>query len=479
MPIVSIPFVGAAYKSQSLVLDAQRCVNLFPELGGPASKVPVMLRGTPGLKLWVTLGVSGAGRGLFATSTGRLFAVVLDQLLEISTVAVVTVRATLSTSFGRVSFADNGIELMIVDGSKGYIFTLASNAFAIITDPDFPAGAPVVTFQDGYFIVPKPNTGEFYISDLLSGSSWNALDFGNAEGNPDVLISLISNGRDLWLMGESSFEVWYNSGNPDFPFERVQGTLTEIGCAAKHSVTKMRGSTFWLGGSKEGFGIVFMSQGFQAVRISTHAIEQAIATYGSINDAVGFCYQQEGHWIYQLNFPTGAASWCFDLSTQMWFEKAYRDPSSGEQGMHRAFDHAFFDGKNLVIDYANDRIYELDLATYTDNGDTIARIRSCPHIHDRRQRLIFWSLELDLEAGIGLVTGQGEDPQVMLEISNDGARSWGNELWRSMGRLGEFRKRVLWNRLGRSRDRVFRITISDPVKVAILGAVANVEVEPG
>lgn len=474
---VSIPFVGGAYQSSSLRLDAQRCVNLFPELGGPTSKTPMALRGTPGLSLFVDLAVSGAGRVLYQSSIGRLFAVVGSELLEISSAGVVTSRGTLGTSFGKVVMADNGTQLMLVDGTAGYILTLASNAFATIADADFPDATPVVTFQDGYFIVLEPNTGNFFISDLRDGSSWDPLDFGNAEGVPDVLVSLISNGRDLWLLGAGSSETWYNSGNPDFPFERIQGSFSEVGCAAAHSVAKMRGSVFFLGGSKEGYGIVFMTQGLQVTRISTHAIEQAIATYSAVDDAVGFCYQQEGHWFYQLTFPTGAKTWVFDLSTGLWHERAYRNPSTGELLEHRALDHAFAFGKNLVIDRSNANVYEYSLSTYTDNGDTISRIRSCPHIHDRMLRLVFWYLELDMETGVGLSSGQGEDPQAMLRISNDGAMSWGNELWRSFGRIGEYTRRVKWARLGRSRDRVFEVTITDPVKVVILGAVADVEAE--
>lgn len=474
---VTIPFVGAAYKSASLKLDAQLCINWFPELGGPTSKAVMALRGTPGTLLFCNTGVTGPGRGLFATSTSRLFAVVYNTLIEIDPYGGTTVRGALSTTDGKVSMADNGVQLMIVDGLAGYTLNLNTNAFSTIADVDFPNGTPVVTFQDGYFIVPKPGTGQFYISDLLDGSSWDALDFGDAEGSPDILVSLISNGRDLWLCGAHSTEVWYDSGNPDFPFERTPGTFSEIGCAATYSVAKMLGSIFLLGGSKEGYGIVFQSQGFQLNRISTHAIEQAIAGYQTISDAVGWCYQQEGHWFYVLSFPTANATWVYDLSTSLWHQRAYRDPVTAALGRHRAHDHAFFAGKNLVLDYASGKIWELDLGTYTDDGDPITRIRTCPHIHEQVRRITFWSLELDMEVGVGLSTGQGSDPQIMLQVSNDGGVTFGNELWRSMGRQGEYKTRVVWHRLGRSRDRVFKLQVSDPVKCVLVGAYADVEAE--
>ncbi len=478
MPMVEIPFVGAAYKSASLNIDCQRCVNLFPELGGPNSKTVMALRGTPGMLLFVVLGYSGSvGRGLFATSTNRLFGVVGSTLVEITALGVVTARGTIASSYGKVSMADNGLQLMLVDGNKGYTLTLATNVFAEIVDVDFPAGAPVVDYQDGYFIVPKPNTSQFYISTLRDGSTWDALDFGDAEGSPDLLKRPIVNGRDVWLLGENSTEVFWDSGNPDFPFERIQGAFMEVGIAAIFSAAKMQGSVFWLGGSKEGFGIVFQSRGFQAVRISTHALEEEFLTYTTLDDAEGFCYQQEGHWFYQLTFPTASRTWVYDMTTSMWHERAYRDPTSGDLGRHRATGHAFFNGRNLVMDYANDRIYELSPTTYTDNGDAILRIRTAPHIGDRRQRLAFRRLDLDLETGVGLSTGQGSDPQIMLQWSSDNGHTWSNELWRSMGRIGEYKKRVVWYRLGMARDRVFRVMISDPVKVVLLAAFAEVEGE--
>lgn len=477
MSRVSIPFVGAAYKSASLKLDAQLCINWYPEMGGPSSKAPIALFGTPGTLIWHDTGLAADGRALYRTSTGRLFGVVGSELIEVDALGVQTSIGTLSTANGRVVMADNGVQLMLVDGVAGYLVTLASNTFATISDPDFPAGTQTVTFQDGYFIVPKRNTGQFYISDLRDGSSWSALDFGDAEGSPDILITLMSNGRDLWLLGEHSSEVWYDSGNPDFPFERVPGTFNETGCAAWASLAKMLGSIFFLGGSNEGNGVVFQSQGFQLKRISTHALEQAIAGYESVDDAFGYCYQQEGHWFYVLTFPTGDATWVYDLTTGMWHQRAYRDPVYASLGRHRSAAHAFFDGKNLVLDYANGRICELSMTTYTDDGDTLVRIRTCPHVHDEMRRLTFAWLELDMETGVGLVTGQGSDPQVMLQVSNDGGVTWGNELWRSMGRLGEYKARVRWHRLGRSLDRVFKIQISDPVKCVLLGAVAEVEAE--
>ena len=63
----------------------------------------------------------------------------------------------------------------------------------------------------------------------------------------------------------------------------------------------------------------------------------------------------------------------------------------------------------------------------------------------------------------------GADPQVMLRISNDGGKTWTEELWRSAGKLGEYTKRVSWNRMGSARRRVFEVTMTDPIPWKITG----------
>ena len=70
-------------------------------------------------------------------------------------------------------------------------------------------------------------------------------------------------------------------------------------------------------------------------------------------------------------------------------------------------------------------------------------------------------------------TSTAKDPQVMLRWSDDGGHTWSNETWASMGKLGEYYRRVFWRRLGMTlklRDRVYEISGTDPVKLAVMGA---------
>lgn len=409
---------------------------------------------------------------MYKDSAGRLFAVGGNKFYQISSSYVATELGTLNTSSGRVSIADNGIQLVIVDGPNGYYYTYGSSAFAKITDEDF-VGANIVVYQDGYFIFNKPSSGQFYITEL-NGIGIDPLDFATSEGNPDNIVGHISVHRNLWMFNEQTAEIFYNSGDAAFPFSRIDGAFIEFGLAARFSLAKDNNTIFWLGRDSSGHGIVYMAEGYTPKRISTHPVEQAIQSYSDFTDATAFCYQHEGHNFYVLNFPTANTTWVFDSSTGMWHERAYTN--NGVLERHRADCHAFAFGAHLVGDYENGKIYELSYEKFTDDGQYITRNRTAPHISAQGKRVFYKSFQVDIETGVGIDgLGQGVDPQAMLEFSDDGGHSWSNEKWVSFGKIGARLKRAIWRRLGFSRDRVFSLTITDPVKVVLLNAYLDLE----
>ena len=331
-------------------------------------------------------------------------------------------------------------------------------------------------FIDGYFVFNKPNTGQFQITQLY-GTTIDPLDFATAEGSPDLLLSLIVSHREIWLFGENSTEVYANSGAQDFPFERIAGAFIEQGCAAKYSPAKMDNTVYWLTADERGYGTVQRAQGYVPQRISDHGIEYAISQMERIDDAIGYAYQQEGHNFYMLTFPTAEQTWVFDSTAGAWHERAWRDPATAELKRHRSNCHMEFAGKTVVGDWETGNLYFMEMDQYTDNGDPIARIRVCPHLsHPDYKWQSFNSLQVDMQTGVGLVTGQGSDPQAMLQWSDDGGYTWSNEHWTTMGKIGERNTRVIWRRLGRSRDRVFKVMVTDPVPVVMIGASTDVVV---
>jgi hypothetical protein len=451
-------------------MNCQRCVNLFPEIDRSSRHV-VGLYGTPGKTLRTTIG-TGPIRGLYAGES-YLYAVSGTTLYYIDTNWIATSMGTLTSSTGTVSFAENTTQLILADGGSLYTATLPNSTLAVVSDADVPSSPSRVDVLDGYAITDNVGTGKFYISSINDATAWDALDFANAEGAPDDIVSVLADHREVWLFGVKTTEVWYNSGNSDFPFERIQGAFIEQGCAAKHSVAKADNSVFWLGSSDRGDSIVYKATGYQPKRISTHAIEYAISNYSTISDAIGWTYEEEGHTFYVLTFPTGNATWVYDVSTEMWHERSYMNQSDGSLGRDRANAHAFFNRNHVVGDYVSGKIYTLDLDVYTDNSEYIKRLRSASSGMDNRvyeismtdpvkavftggdlevtkgkDRNFHLRLQITMESGVGLVTGQGSDPQVMMRYSDRNGHGWSDELWASAGGVGEYGRRVIYRRLG-------------------------------
>ena len=465
------PILGSTYVARSVNAADARMVNLFPEIIPEGGKEPAFLNRAPGLKLKVSVGL-GPIRGLWAYG-GNMYVVSRDKLYKVTPNYTVTTLGTVSGVDGPVSMADNGTQLFVACNGPSYIYNAQTNVFQRITDSDFP-GAVTVGYLDGYFVFNEPNSQKIWITSLLDGTSVDPLDFASAEGSPDGVVGIIADHGQLWVMGTNSVEVWYDTGNADFPLSRIPGAFNELGCVAPYSITKADNSIFWLGQDARGQGIVYRANGYTGQRISTHAVEWQIQQYANLSDAIGYTYQQDGHTFYVLIFPQANTTWVYDMATQAWHERA--GFANGEFTRHRSNCQVFFNGDVLVGDYQNANVYAFDLDDFSDNGSIQKWLRSwraLPTGQNNLKRSAQHSLQLDLETGVGLNIGQGSDPQVMLRWSDDGGHTWSSEHWVSIGKIGEFYRRAIWRRLGMTmkiRDRVYELSGTDPVKIAIMGA---------
>lgn len=463
-------FFGPSYTGQSLNQACNRLINLYPELSedpGNTKNIGAFYA-CPGFRVYCNPGIVGEVRGEYKSSNGKGFVVVGASVLRLVS-GVSTLIGTLSSTIGPVSMADNGTQLCVVDGSQGYLVNLTTLAFSVITDPDFPNGCIQIAEQDTYFITFHPNTQQFFISGQNDGATWDSLDFGSAEGSPDSIVSMIVDHRELILLGSTSVEVFYNSGNADFPFERRQGAFMEHGCVAPFSVAKMDNSVFWLGADDKGQGIVWKINADVPTRVSTHAVEFAIRGYSTISDARAITYQENGHTFYMLVFPTAAKCWVLDVSANMWHERAHF--SEGEFTRYRANCHMFHEGKHLVGDYENGIIYEMSLDVYDYNGAPRKWLRAWRTPGSENKNVFYYSLTIDCETGVGLDGEvQGSDPVMMLRVSNDSGHTYGNERSLTMGKIGEYKARAIARRLSKSRNRAYEISGTDPTVVALIDA---------
>lgn len=459
----------AAAPSRSRAASAQALINLYPEVGEGGA---VTLYGTPGKALLLAVG-SGPIRAMFVFGNA-LYVVSGTEVYSVSDALVATSLGSLHTGYGRVYFASNGLDVLLVDGVSGY--RIVAGVLSEIADVDFPSGVTWCDCVDGFYLVGGDGSQKFYKSGLLDGSTWDGLDFASAEGDPDALLRGIVSTREILLFGTRSLEFWSNTGAANFPFERIGNAFVEQGCLARDSVAKLDSGVFWLGRSAEGQGIVWRLNGYTPVRISTHAEEYEISRWLDPSTAFAWTYVDGGHAFYVLTSPSGDISLAYDVATGKWHQRRSRD-ALNKLHRDRAFCYAFWRGKHLVGDSENGNICEMRQDVYTDNGDLIPRIVVGEHARSGKRRF-YGEVELLIESGVAYLLTEGETspinctiaPQAVLSVSDDGGRTFHSARSRGFGKQGDYKERLVWSRNGSAYCRTFRVEITDPVPVAIMGA---------
>ena len=482
-------FVGPSYVSQSVRFADQQCMNWYVEnIEVGDETFQTALYPTPGVTSFATATESPV-RGMIEQN-GRCFAAIGHTLYEVKTNGTLTTVGTItddahntpSTFAASVYFetpSDN--ELFLTSGNKGYVITLSDTATVAeaLDSGGSSLNVSQVEFLDGYFLALDPESSTLKISDLNDGTTWPASQVAQRTAGGDKWQAVVVAHRDIWLFGKQTTEVWYNAGTSPFPFAPIPGAFLEEGIVAPFSAQRFGNTVVWLGRSEEGAGVVYMANGYVPQRISTHAVEFAIQGYArsgmTITDAVAFTYQEDGHVFYVLNFPSAKATWVYDGSTQLWHERGTWNVDEVEYKAWRPQYHAYAFNKHLVGDRELGTIYEMGIDKFADaGGGPIRRLRRTPHLSVDDDWLFYHSFQVVLETGQGLTSGQGSDPQLMLRWSNNGGKTWGNEHWVSSGELGEYGTRALWRRLGRGYNRVFEVSVTDPVPWRVIGAYMDV-----
>lgn len=484
---MQIPLVGGTYMAQSIIANAQRCVNLYPESNSQGSQFPFTFYPTPGLTLRAHPPQAGIGRCIYRTSGGKLYVVVGPNVYYVASDWTFTKLGEIDNLITPVSMADNGNTIALVDGtSSGYFIDILTNVMTQIADPAF-LGATRADYLDTFLLFNQPGTRNFY-STLSNVTVFDPLYITGKVGYPDKLQTLIVIHREIWLLGELTSEVWFNAGSPTFPFAIIAGVFIQHGCAAKYSIASSGLEIFWLSKDKDGRNIVMMGASYQAVRISTYAIENEFSEYQLIDDAIGMTYQIKGHVFYVLTFPTADKTWVFDKTEGMWHELAWID-DDGNEHRHRANGMAFAYDKNLAIDWQSGDLFVMDTRNFTDNGRPVIRRRSFATLGNEGKRVQYKNFIAEFEPGNGRqvlagdfsldfnddfdVESSNNGLDVFLRWSDDRGRTFGNPVGQTLGQSGEYLTIPSWSRLGIARNRVFELFWSCDTKTALNGANAD------
>ncbi len=488
-----IPLLSGAYQARSVIADAQRSINLYVEGNPPETSppTPFTLYPRPGLKLLARVPTFGVGRNVYADSKGNLYMVAGQTVYYVDPSFTPMAIGIIAPGTSVVSMSDNGTTILLVDGTtSGYTIDIASKSFATIVDPAF-YGGNWVNYIRTVFAINRPGTKQFYISGS-NAVTWDALDFGEKTSSADPLLAAAALNDQLWLLGTKKGEVWYFSGDVNFPFQQLPNVVIEHGCAATYSIGQSDKFLFWLTQDKD--GRPWIAQGaadYSVTKISTFAMDNEIRSYVRWSDAVGYCYQVLGHLFYQIDFPSADKSWVLDKSNDQWNEYSSIDINGNHHRLN-GFLSAYAYNTNVMIDWKTGNLYAFDPDTFTDDTFPIVCIRGFPHLGANGNELSYPGFMADMDVGevpnmladgdsatrpfsdgfsdaFGPFQSQGV-PTVTCRFSNTRGKTFGNKRPRSLGTTGEYGKILKWDSWGLARDGVFELEWAVPCKTAINGA---------
>jgi hypothetical protein len=501
-------------------------MNLFPEIvESGLGKARTVLYGTPGIETLQAMPTPPI-RGLFSfQDVARLASGPRDRLFVASGNYVYEVYSDWTfvpearqafddgDNTGPVRFACNGQQICIATGRRLYCYDLTTNQMTSLfftihnADGTTAVGDPIIASDveelDGFFFCLITNTNQFNASANFNGADWDQTDFAFKTGSSDIAVGLASDHGQLWIMGSASAETWYDAGNANFPLGRNQSGFMERGLLSLDSLINFDDGIFWLGQEDSGAAVAYRNSGYASVRVSNHSVESAMNSYPTVTDAISSCYVEAGHHFWCLHFPSAndgdGTTWVYDTATSMWHERGFWLGTPGKFTSMLGRFHTYAFGVHVLGDWRTTgsngsfgpagagNLYRqsMDLAydavsDYLGQASVfpIRRLRRGPPISVHMDWTYFHEFQLDMQMGAGVppwldpaIWGRIEvEPTVILRFSDDGGYTWSNEMAAHIGNLGQYTARAMWRRLGKSRDRVFEVVITDPMQVVLIAA---------
>lgn len=472
-------FIGPTRTSFSGKAGIERTVNLRLARGEDGEHV---FYRAPGLLTRYNFGSNARVRGMLELND-TVYAAVGDRLIQLdSGFNAVANYGPIANDNRRVWFAASPTSLLAVSANTLYRLNAA-----VLTNlsTSIPLGfTPInIAFIQNYFVALSANLRQFYFDDA-DGATWAGGDVQTAEADANNLLALQTDLQTLFIYGNRITQAFLVGTNADAPFAVQHNAVISHGLAAAAAIATCGDYRYWIDQNKDGHGVIYRAQGYAAERVSTEAVEEAIRSYGDISDAVAWAYQQAGHQCVRFSFPSAnngaGATWEYDATEDNWTEPLFWNQGLGRYDAHRGFCAVSAFKKILVGDRENGRIYEMSPDYYSDDlaalGYRIRWMRRAPHVHAHDKRVEYSRFWLTAETGVGdgSALGVGETPEanplIGMRYSDDGGKSYGTELYRSLGAQGTHQPFLSWERQGASYDRVVEISGNAAVKLCLTGA---------
>ena len=462
----AIAFAGSGTAAEETRVNAQKIVNLYPVIEGAFARSGITMVSTPGLKPYRN-GPSGACRSNGTIFKGKAYFAHGQYLISIDQAGAMVTVGTLNTTAGRVVLDSSRTHVALTDGVNGYYFD--GTTFGVITDIDFPV-CDWITCIRGFWVACQAGTDSFFVSTVDDPTSWAALGFASAERKPDAARAVVANGNTLWVLGDTTIEVFVLTGNAYFPFEPATYIVINWGVHAPHSIAQTSDSIYLLGKSQDGgFAVLELSFNSGMTVISSPDITAQIEKLErdhDISDAIGMCMFERGSLFYVLTFPSADVTWVYDKNTKVWHER--KSPGIGRWQVNG---HVYLGGLHIVGDFADGQYYTLDKDYYLDGALPIERLLRTGFIFDPEGKALHHSyIEVEYAPGVGLAYGDGADPVVRIRWSDDGGYTWSNGILLNIGKTGERNVQVKARRLGMALMRVYEFLTVEPVPITILNA---------
>lgn len=483
----TVPLIGTGLGYKSVTVDAQRRLNVYLEPQNDQDKAQVAVYGRPGLTEVKDLG--SELRAIVVNNTNN------RMLLVYEATAVVYSPYDMNTPFTTLTATTSPNRGLIDTATDGSIICMAP-LYEYLPSGGVPTGEisaysdadpltllslalysgsqqliECVGYSDGYFVAAPKNSGSFWWAtpEDINGGSGNfaqsSTDTLTAFSFGDHILRLKGKNNYLMVFGQRSTEFWQVTASAEAPFQPVRGLSQKWGLAAKWSLAETQSGFVFLGESVNGGYHICKLSGASITPIVDHEFEAVLLDYAQANqlsDAVGTLVDWQGHAMYFLRFPSAGKSWMLDMNTNVWSE------TGSGTGPFLGTISAGWGGQTYIGGF-DGKLYKFDEEVYADGDSFMPREIITRHFWKDLDRVVVDSLRVDFETGKGLVAGQGVDPQIMLQWSKDNGRTWSDEIWTTMGKLGEYYTRAEWRRLGMGRDFLFKIRVTDPVKFAIAG----------
>jgi hypothetical protein len=488
MPRVTLNIASGFNRDESLAIAATDCVNLYPHLPSGQTTTQGSVIGCAGINEICFTQENAFNRGgiVFAdkayvvngTKLWRIdFTTDLNGVRTYSAVNVSGAESIDGTA--RVAMASNGEQISIVAPDVATQFNMwiysVGGGLVQVSDADFDGPVLDVDYVDGYFVYPKANSNKWFISDLRDGTGFNALDFTSAESDPDPLVAMAPLNGLLYAFGQKTFEPYQNTGNADFPFERINSGIQQKGCLSAESIVEVNGTLMWIGSGENERPSVLVTNGGMPQRVSNPAVENYIYQGGiePLRKSYAMRWHERGHTFISFTVPS-VCTVVYDTSTQTWHRRESLDRFLNPQPWRVTTILDSYSVK-VVGDELSGKIGLMDESIFYEYGEEMRRYVTPPAIDNGGRPFSIYQVELVAESGTAPQNGQGSNPRVGLSVSTDGGRTYKPKIYRGMGQIGQYLRPISWPTLGRfQRSVCFRLDISEPIKVVFVKLEAEI-----